>query len=165
MYIPFEGILLFEGIAAHVFLVTAYQSCFFAVYMGNKLLCLVMFILRITCNNRHSRFDPSWIYIGEILTSIHRDYSWLALQWGEVDIGDGLEWDRFEDTEGRGPSCGVVVPGSTVSGDLGRVSWGRVSQRKWSRDPLCRGMGAKYYFFCSWLLRFSLIFLSDVVSC
>ena len=95
---------------------------YFAGYLGNKLLCLVMFILRITCNNRHSRFDPSWIYIGEILTSIHRDYSWLALWWGEVGTLDGLEWDRFKDTEGRGPSCCVVVPGSTVSGDLGRVS-------------------------------------------
>ncbi len=59
MYILLEGILLFEGIAAHVFFVTAYHSCFFAVYIGNKVLRLVMFILRITGNNRHSRFDPS----------------------------------------------------------------------------------------------------------
>ncbi len=88
----------------------------FAVYMGNKLLCLV--ILGITCTSRHSRFDPSWIYIGEILTSIH---SWLALWWGEVGTLDGLEWDRFKDSEGRGLSCGVVVPGSTVSGDGGKV--------------------------------------------
>ena len=74
----------------------------FAVYMGNKLLCLVIFMLRINCNNRHSRFDPCWIYIGDVLTRIHRDYSRLALWWGEVGTLDGLEWDRFKDTEGRG---------------------------------------------------------------